>query len=224
MTAVMLVDDHPVFRRGLASLLTAEGMRVVAEASSGAEAAALAVRVQPDVVVMDLGLPDTDGLTLTREVLDRCPQSHVIVVSMYHDDAALARALEAGARGYVPKDAPPEDVVAAIRLVAAGGVAVSPQLAPRIARLVAGGVVRSTAVDADRFPALSPRERQVLGLLADGLSNAAIAERIGVATKTVANYVSSLCVQLGVTDRRAAAEMASQARDASKGGRLGNGS
>ena len=213
MTTVLLVDDHPVFRRGLASLLTAEGMRVVGEAACGAEAIEAAARLRPDVVVMDLGLPDVDGLTATRQILNDTPDSHIIVISMYHDDAALARALETGAHGYVPKDASPDEVVAAVRLVAAGGLALSAQLATRIPHLVAGGTVRSSTVADSQFPQLSAREREVLGLLADNLPNPLIAARLGLSAKTVANYMSTICMRLGVADRHAAAQLARQARD-----------
>jgi DNA-binding NarL/FixJ family response regulator len=212
MTTVLLVDDHPLFRRGLSSLLTAEGMQVVAETASAAEAVELATRLRPDVVVMDLALPDGDGLVATGRLLRHTPRSHVVVLSMYHDDAAVARALEVGAHGYVPKDAPPEDVVAAIRLVAAGGLALAPQVASRMPRLIAGGTVRSATVGESHFPQLTARERQVLGLLADNLDNSVIAERIGVSAKTVANYVSTICMRLGVADRRAAVQIAKQSR------------
>jgi DNA-binding NarL/FixJ family response regulator len=211
MTTVLLVDDHPVFRRGLAALLTAEGMQILGETASGEEAVHLAAQLQPDLVVMDLALPDLDGLAATRQVLQNSTHTHVIVVSMYHDDAALSRALEAGAHGYVPKDAAPEHLMAAIRLVVTGGLAVSSQLTPKVPRLIAGGAVRRTTLAEDYFPQLSPRERQVLALLADGLSNAAIAERLGLTPKTVANYVSLICMRLGVADRRAAAQAARQA-------------
>ena len=212
MTTVLLVDDHPVFRRGLAALLTAEGMQILGETASGVEAVQLAGQLRPHLVVMDLALPDLDGLAATRQLLQETPHSHVVVVSMYHDDAALSRALEAGAHGYVPKDAPPEDLVAAIRLVVAGGLAISPQLAPQVPRLIAGGAARRSTLAEDHFPQLSPRERQVLAMLADHLTNAAIAERLGVAPKTVANYVSLICMRLGVPDRRAAARAARDAR------------
>jgi DNA-binding NarL/FixJ family response regulator len=119
-------------------------MQIVGEATTGAEAIEAAARLQPDVIVMDLGLPDVDGLTATRQILDKTSDSHVIVISMYHDDAALARALETGAHGYVPKDAPPEDVVTAVRLVASGGLALSAQLAARIPHLVAGALLAAT--------------------------------------------------------------------------------
>lgn len=204
---VLLVDDHPVFRSGLAVLLEVAGMEVVGETASGAESVDLAARTEPDVVVMDVGLPDLDGTVATERVLAASPRTHVLMVTMYDDDDALGRSLRAGAHGYVLKDAPAREVVAAVELVASGAVVMGSGLAGRMGRVVAGGLHRATAAEGSDFPELSDRERQVLGLLAKGLPNAAIAERLGLSSKTVANYVSAVLTRLGVPDRGAAAAL-----------------
>jgi DNA-binding NarL/FixJ family response regulator len=200
---VVLVDDHPVFRSGLAVLLGSAGLHVVAETSAGTEAAELARQHQPDVVVMDLGLPDLNGVRATEQVVQACPSTAVLVVTMYDDDTAIAQAIAAGARGYVLKDAPPAEVVEAIRLVAAGAGVMGSGVADRMTRMVAAGAAHAATPEPARFPNLTDRERQVLGLVAKGLSNAAIAERLGISGKTVANYLSNILVRLGAPDRDA---------------------
>ena len=203
----LLVDDHPVFRSGLAVLLTAAGIQVVAETASGADAVSLARQHRPDVVIMDLGLPDIDGVRATEQLLTACPDSRVLVVTMYDDDGAVARALTAGARGYVLKDAPAAEVVKAVELVAAGAAVMGSGLAGRVRGMVADGAGRVTSVPARHFPQLSERERQVLTLLGKGLTNAVIAERLGVSSKTVANYVSAVLTRLELPDRAAAQQL-----------------
>jgi DNA-binding NarL/FixJ family response regulator len=215
MIRAVLVDDHPVFRRGLRALLESAGIEIVGETARGREAAELAARTNPDIVLMDLGLADLDGVAATERVLATCPDTHVLVVTMYDDDGALARALEAGARGYVAKDAPPEEVVRAVQSVADGAVVLGATLAPRLRRMVAGGAVRATSLETEAFPELGPRERQVLGLVAMGLTNNAIAERLGVSGKTVANYVSTILSRLGVPDRAAATRLVNERRTTS---------
>jgi DNA-binding NarL/FixJ family response regulator len=203
----LLVDDHPVFRSGLAVLLTAAGIQVVAETASGADAVSLARRHRPDVVIMDLGLPDIDGVRATEQLLAACPDSRVLVVTMYDDDGAVARALTAGARGYVLKDAPAAEVVKAVELVAAGAAVMGSGLASRVRGMVADGAGRITGVPARQFPQLTERERQVLTLLGKGLTNAVMAERLGVSSKTVANYVSAVLTRLELPDRAAAQQL-----------------
>jgi DNA-binding NarL/FixJ family response regulator len=210
--SVLLVDDHPVFRSGLAVLLAAAGIRVVAETASGRDAVGLARQHVPDVVVMDLGLPDLDGVHATEQVLAACPGIRVLVVTMYDDDGAVARALAAGARGYVLKDAPGAEVVKAVELVAAGAAVMGSGLAGRVGRMVADGASRAVGVPAQDFPQLSDRERQVLALLGKGLSNAVIAERLGVSSKTVANYVSGVLSRLELPDRQAAQRLVRDVR------------
>lgn len=203
-TTVLLVDDHPVFRSGLAVLLEAAGLNVVAQTSSGIAAAHLARDHSPDVTIMDLGLPDLDGARATERVLAANPATRVLVVTMYDDDSMVARALAAGAHGYVLKDAPGTEIIKAVELVAAGATVIGSGMADRANAMLVSGALRSVAVPARDFPQLSERERQVLGLLSKGLSNVVIAERLGVSGKTVANYVSTILARLNLPDRDAA--------------------
>ena len=207
---VLLVDDHPVFRSGLAILLGSAGLQVVAETSAGAEAAELARRHRPDVVVMDLGLPDLNGVIATEQVLQACPSTAVLVVTMYDDDTAVAQAIAAGARGYVLKDAPPAEVVKAVGLVAAGAAVMGSGIADRVTRMVASGAAHAATKEPARFPNLTDREQQVLGLVGKGLSNTAISERLGISGKTVANYLSNILVHLDLPDREAAIKLFQQ--------------
>jgi DNA-binding NarL/FixJ family response regulator len=212
-TTALLVDDHPVFRSGLAVLLNSAGLQVVAETSTGADAAELARQHRPDVVVMDLGLPDLHGVRATEQVLQACPTTAVLIVTMYDDDTAVARALAAGARGYVLKDAPPAEVVKAVALVAAGAGVMGSGVADRMTHMMASGHAHAATPPPAQFPNLTDRERQVLGLMGKGLTNAAIAERLGISGKTVANYISNILVRLNQPDREAAIQLAQRKLD-----------
>ncbi|QBR92267.1 response regulator transcription factor [Nocardioides euryhalodurans] len=204
---VILVDDHPVVRRGLAALLdTLAGMEVVAEAGDGDGALREVALNRPDVVVMDLRMPGTDGVEATRRIAREHPSAAVLVLTMFDDDSLIGEALRAGARGYLLKRADQDEIERAIRAVAAGQAIFS--------REVAGRLVGAVTADPDPFPGLTPREREVLDLMAGGASNAAVAERLGVVGKTVGNHVSSIFLKLGVATRVEAVVMA---RDAGLG-------
>lgn len=195
-TRLLLVDDHPVFLEGLAVLLgDQDWAEVVALARSGAEALERQAASRADVAVVDLRLPDLDGVELTRRLLARQPDLRVLLLTMHASQDAVLRGLSAGAAGYVLKDAEPEDVLAAVRQVARGGLVVG-----------AGAVapVRAQLDGADRLPALGERDRELLELLARGLTTSAIAQRLGVAPKTVRNRLSALYGELGVSDRAGA--------------------
>lgn len=200
MTRVLLVDDHPLFRDALRVLLETGGFDVIGEAGDLGEAVD-ALASDPELVIMDIGLPGTDGIEATRRILELRPSVRVLVMTMFDEDAAVARALEAGATGYVLKAAPPDEVLRAVSTVVDGAFVVGPPLADRVRRMASGGA-RSGSAYASDFPELTDRERQILVLVADGLTNAAIAERLGLSGKTVANYVSSILSRLGVADRR----------------------
>jgi DNA-binding NarL/FixJ family response regulator len=210
---VLLVDDHPVFRQGLRVLLEAHGFTVVGEAGD-VETGLGMLGSDPDVVLMDIGLPGDDGLTGTVAMLRRRPGTRVLVVSMFRDDTVVAEALEAGASGYLSKDAGASELVQAVRAVAEGSLVVGMSLVERVRGMTSGGGLRAAAPEAALFPELSERERQVLGLVAQRLDNTQIAERLGVSAKTVANYVSTVLVRLRAPDRAALAGVVAARRGA----------
>jgi DNA-binding NarL/FixJ family response regulator len=201
MIRVLLVDDHPVFRIGMAALLgSLPGIAVTAEADSAATARTLLDGDGPDVVVMDLDLGDGSGIDLTREVLAAWPGVAVLVMSMHEDDDAVLAAVRAGARGYLVKSAPPEQVERAVRAVAAGEMILGPTVAERAMAYVLGG---RSAVRVP-FPRLTDREREVLDLVAGGHDNLVIARRLGLSAKTVRNHVANVLTKIEVPDRAAA--------------------
>jgi DNA-binding NarL/FixJ family response regulator len=204
---VMLVEDHPVFLDGLVSLIQSADIDVVGTATSVAAALALLPGIDPDVVVVDVALPDGDGAELTAEMIRQRPELRVLVLTMFHDDEVIARALDAGASGYLVKDAPPQEIVTAIRSVSGGSLVIGSAVADRLRHVAAEGARRGGDAPAALFPQLRARERQVLGLMADGLDNTAIATRLGLSTKTVANYVSTILTQLQVPTRSDAAKL-----------------
>jgi DNA-binding NarL/FixJ family response regulator len=199
---ILLADDHPLFRFGLGALLAATpDMEVVGEATTGEDAARQAAELQPDVVLMDIQMPGLGGIAATRQILLASPHIRVLMVTMFADDASVFAAMRAGARGYVLKDAEKGEIVRAIRAVAEGEAIFSPAIAARVIAFLAAG---APATPAGAFPELTERERTILHLLGQGASNAAIAARLGLQTKTVANYVSTIFGKLQVADRAAA--------------------
>jgi DNA-binding NarL/FixJ family response regulator len=208
---VLIADDHPVFRFGLRALLSATpDLRVAGEAPGGQEAVTLAAALQPDVVVMDLNMPDLNGLEATRRILQTSPHIAILVVTMFDDDSVFA-AMQAGARGYLLKGAEPETTLRAIRTVASGEAIFSPTVARRVMDFFAH---RQPHTPAQIFPELTDRERELLALLAQGLTNAAIAERLSISPKTVRNHVSNIFSKLQVVDR---AQAIIRAREAGLG-------
>lgn len=203
---VLVADDHPVFREGLAAILGGlDGVEVVGQAGDGDEAVARARELEPDVVVMDLHMPGRNGIEATRAITADRPGTAVLVLTMLEDDASVVAALRAGARGYVVKGADRDDVARALHAVAGGQAFLGAEVADAtIARL-------SRADAAPPFPELTDREREVLGLVARGLTNAAIADRLVLSGKTVRNHVSNVLVKIGAPDRSAAIVMAREA-------------
>lgn len=203
MTRVFLVDDHEIVRRGIAQLVDAEpDLDVVGEAGDIAEALRRIEATAPDVAVLDVRLPDGSGVDLCREVRSRHPQIACLMLTAYDDDEALRSAALAGASGYVLKDIRSAALVDAIRAIAAGRTVQSAQ-ALRTAAQAAAPVSGSAPASPDAD--LTYRERQVLDLIADGLTNREIGERLGLAEKTVKNYVSGLLAKLGMVRRTQAA-------------------
>jgi DNA-binding NarL/FixJ family response regulator len=212
---VLVADDHPVYRDGLAALLrTVPGIEVVGTAADGEEAVGAAERLQPDVVVMDVQMPRLDGVAATRRVTGTSPSTGVVVLTMSEDDDTVFAALKAGARGYLLKGADADEVVRAVRTVAAGGAVFGPSLAGRITEFFSGAARTATPAQAEAFPQLTAREREVLDLVAAGRPNAAIAEALFLSPKTVRNTVSNVFTKLHVADR---AEAIVRARDAGMG-------
>jgi DNA-binding NarL/FixJ family response regulator len=209
---VVSVDDHPTFRAGLRAVLAvAPDLELVGEAATGREALELAAQLQPDVVVMDVQLPDVDGITATRRLIRDSPSVRVVVVTMFEDDATVFRAMQAGARGYLPKGATSAELLRAVRAVGNGEAVFGAGVAERVLDWFAAA---PAPVAPDAFPQLSAREREVLELLAAGRRNQEIAATLFLSPKTVRNLVSSVLTKLQVSDR---AQAALRARDAGFG-------
>jgi DNA-binding NarL/FixJ family response regulator len=202
---VLVVDDHDLFRAGLASLLGAQpDIEVVAQASGGRMAVRLADELQPDVVLMDVRMPDLEGPEATREILERNPSMRIVALTVVSDDSDVAAVVEAGACGFLAKDTPIDGVVLAVR-AAANGVA---WLSPRAAEVVLGRVRRDRASEEpapDLVDELSVRELEVLRLIARGLENAEIAQELGISPRTAKNHVSNILAKLGLPNRIQAA-------------------
>ena len=202
---IMIADDHPVFRFGLRALLNAmPDTTVVGEVTTGEEVIALAASVRPDVILMDINMPGMNGIEATRRIRESNPAIHILIVTMLEDDSVFA-AIRAGARGYMVKGAEPSEVLRAIRAVADGEAIFSPGIAERLIHYfttppVAAGD-RTLSAAAPIFPDLTEREHEVLGLIAQGLTNTAIAERLVLSPKTVRNYITEIFSKLQVADR-----------------------
>jgi DNA-binding NarL/FixJ family response regulator len=194
--SVLLVDDHPLVRAGLTTLLAStEDLVVVGEASGGEQAIELAVERKPDVVLMDLSMPGMNGVEATRGLLALQPETHVVVLTSFHDQAQVAGALEAGAVGYLLKDSDPRDVLSAIRSAASGHA----PLDPRVARVLLPSTTPKVS------DSLSARELEVLQLVAKGLPNKLIGRNLGITERTVKVHVGHLFRRIGVADRTSAA-------------------
>ncbi|WP_353827874.1 response regulator [Agromyces sp. SYSU T0242] len=201
MTRVFLVDDHEIVRRGVAQLLDREpDLEVVGEAGTVAQALARIEATRPDVAVLDMRLPDGDGIDLCRELRSHHPELACLILTAYDDDQAAMSAVLAGAAGYVLKNVRGTTIVEDVRAVATGRSLIDRSIATRVSRQAT-----SDAHDDPRFSALNLRERQVLALIADGLTNRQIGDELGLAEKTVKNYVSGLLSKLGFERRTQAA-------------------
>ena len=195
MIRILLVDDHPVVRMGLRGMLDAEpDLTVIGEASSGTEGVGLALAERPDIVLMDLRMPGGDGVAATSRILSSCSGIRVMVLTTYESDRDILRAIEAGASGYLLKDATPAELAEAVRAAARGETVLAPSVASTLVRQV-----RSPAP-----PALSARETEVLRLVAAGLTNADIGRRLFIGEATVKTHLLRAFNKLGVADRTAA--------------------
>ena len=211
---VFLLDDHEVVRRGVRDLLEAEpDIEVVGEAGTAASALARIPALRPDVAVLDVKLPDGDGVSVCREIRSRMPEVNCLMLTSFDDKQALLDAVMAGASGYVIKQIRGSDLVSAVRTVAAGQSMLDPLAASQLmARL------RDRTAKADPLAALTAQERRILELIGEGLTNRQIGERMFLAEKTVKNYTSALFVKLGMTRRTQAAAYAARVFDEHRAG------
>jgi DNA-binding NarL/FixJ family response regulator len=201
--SVLIADDHPMVRQGLRVFLELQpDIRVVGEAADGAQAARLAGELDPDVVLLDLVMPGTDGVTAIELMAEAAVRSRVLIVTSFGEQRAVVPAIRAGARGYVSKEVEPSALAAAIRAVAAGHVLLGPEIA---AALLGPGGSGSAGDARGADPQLTAREREVLDLIARGRSNREIARALTVSEKTVKTHVSNVLMKLGVADRTQAA-------------------
>jgi|SRR5947209_322588 len=205
---ILLVDDHPLVRNGLRTLLTSLPDVVVAgEAANGEEAIVLATELKPDIILMDLHMPGLNGIEATRRIVQASPRIGILVLTMLEDDASVFAAMRAGARGYLLKGADQAEVLRAISVVAHGEAIFSPSIAQRLMQYFAN---MQPILPQAAFPDLTEREREILGLIAMGKSNAEIAEDLVLSPKTVSNHVSNIFSKLQVVDRAQAVLRARQ--------------
>jgi DNA-binding NarL/FixJ family response regulator len=213
MITVLIVDDHAVVRRGLVALLeTAHDIEVVGEAADGFEAVIQARDLCPDVILMDLSMPGSDGVRATRDVLADNPEAHVVVLTSFSEQRWITDALEAGADGYLLKQSEPEVILAGIREVVQGGA----PLDPKAARVLLTSRRTAPASSAERSP-LTDRESEVLEMVRSGHPNKTIARRLGISERTVKAHLTNIFQRLGVPDRTQAALWAQRQRDREQG-------
>jgi len=204
---ILVVDDHKLFREGLAALLNAAAeTAVVGEAATGKEAIAQAAAVTPDVILMDIQMPDMNGIEAARRILAEQPNVGVIMLTMLEDDDSLFAAMRAGARGYILKGADKAEVLKTVQAVAEGQALFGAAIAARLTQFFQQGSQRNTAPSTGSgetipFPDLTDREREVLGLIARGFNNNDIAARLYISGKTVSNHISNIFNKLQVADR-----------------------
>jgi RNA polymerase sigma factor (sigma-70 family) len=209
---ILIADDSAPFRQGLRAMLrTAPDLNIVGEATSGAEAIAMADTLQPDLILMDLQMPDGNGLEATRRILHTSPHIRIVVLTMFDDDESVFAALQAGARGYLLKGALKAEMLRAIRGASNGEAIFGPAIAQRLMHYFSSSRLSLSDV---AFPELTEREREILVLVAQRLTNQEIAQRLILSTKTVRNHVSNIFTKLQVADRT---EAIMRARDAGLG-------
>jgi DNA-binding NarL/FixJ family response regulator len=196
---VLVADDHPLFREGLRAMLASTpDMEFVGEASTGEEAISLAAELQPDVIMMDIQMPDVGGIEATRRIVQSSPHVQVLVVTMFEDDGTVFAAMRAGARGYVLKGANYREMIRAIGAIGSGEAIFSPAVAVRLTRYFTD---MRPAASPQIFPELSNRESEILDLIAQGHKNPEIAKELYLSPKTVRNHVSNILHKLQVADR-----------------------
>jgi DNA-binding NarL/FixJ family response regulator len=195
---VLIADDHTLFRKGVRKMLEAEDdMKVVGEAANGVEAISLARKLMPDVILMDITMPELDGIEATRTLHREMPHVGVVFVTMFEDDASVIKGLQAGGRGYILKDAGPESMLRAVRAVASGESLLGPSVAEKVMRQFAAMDKGQSALVDD----LTPREMDVLKAIAEGRSNKEIAVKLSLSEKTVKNHINNMFSKLHLFDR-----------------------
>ena len=199
---VLVADDHPVFRRGMRAILGSDPeTELVGEATDGEEAVAQALELRPDVILMDLNMPNTTGIEATRRILETNPDTFILMLTMFEDDDSVLAAMRAGAHGYLLKGADGAQTLRAIHAVADGEAIFGPTITRRLTEYFTTPGQTRESTSSQPFPSLTEREYEILALMAGGLTNTAIATRLYLSPKTVRNYVSSIFTKLHVTDR-----------------------
>ena len=212
MIRIIIADDHTLLRDGLRALFASvSDIEVAGEAENGADVITKADQLQPDVILMDIQMPGINGIQATRQIVKKHPDIGVIVVTMYKDDDSVFAAMRAGARGYILKGADQEEMLRAIRAVARGEALFGPEIATRLVNFFA---TPQADLSPQAFPELTSREHEVLELIAKGLNNQAIADRLSISEKTVRNHISNIFNKLQVADR---AQAIVKAREAGMG-------
>ena len=196
---ILIADDHAVVREGLRAMLGSEiDMEVVGEAATGKEVVERAVELRPDAILMDIQMPDVNGIEATRRILESNPNAGVVVLTMFEDDDSVFSAMRSGARGYVLKGAPPSEILKVLRAVAEGEAHFGPEIARRLMNFFSAP---KPASPVEAFPELTSREVEILDLIAQGHTNAKIAARLFVSPNTVRNHISHIFAKLQVADR-----------------------
>lgn len=206
----LLIDDHTLFRVGLEGLLASRGIEIVASVGSGFEAQRLVDELKPDVILLDMRMPGINGLEVLEMLREKNTSLPIVMLTTSTDENDLLKSLRAGAQGYLLKDMEPDELVLALREIVAGKTVVAPDLAPILARAVQGKTIEQDEKNDSPFSILTPRETEILGLLAEGQSNKAIARNLGISDGTVKLHVKAILRKLEVHSRVEAAVMAVQ--------------
>ena len=208
-TSILIADDEPAFRSGLRALLkSADELALVGDAETGSEAIRLAAELQPDIILMDINMPGVNGIEATRRILNTSPHIGILILTMFEDDDSVFAAMRAGARGYLLKGTLKAEILRAIQTVGGGGVVFGAAIAQRMMRYFAGV---KPIESSDLFPELTEREREILTLIAEGLSNNEIAQRLVLSGKTIRNHITNIFSKLQVADRAQAIVRAREA-------------
>lgn len=208
-TTLLIADDEPAFRSGLRALLkSAADLDLIGEAAAGDEAIRLAADLQPDIILMDINMPGVNGIDATRCILTVSPHIGILMLTMFEDDDSVFAAMRAGARGYLLKGALKAEILRAVQTISGGGVVFGAAIAQRMMRYFAG---LKPVEPVSLFPELTEREREILGLIAQGFNNGEIAERLSLSGKTVRNHITNIFDKLQVADRAQAIVRAREA-------------